>query len=454
MIQPLSLANYVQRCMRSYLIGLPILASMVAGIAVAWAVVALRASSDLHLTKAIAPHMSTLVETQDRPEMMRVLAGVAEERNVGVLLVQAGRILAGTRGLQELDQEFFLEPGVLSFGASRITSGSLVTTVKVARENGPDTSSQLVILSPLAPLLFSSLGIALAVFALGLILSLLYARGIKTAVRAAIAPIEKLDMAIRNLLQQDDAPLAPAGVLELDRIQSSILETQRALSDATDRLAEAKAKELIAESYRRLIHDLYTPVAALREVSKVIQEAPDDQSIRDRANNRVIRLAEQVLNQVSTAKENLGNEPKILTQADVRRCIAEAAEQALLAFVKRDAVRISQKIPDSPVLVPHDPENLRRAVTNLISNALRACKGVVEVELEKKESSVAIRVSDDGEGINQDDVGLLLQGRLHSKDGNRPGYGLPSANHIARLHGGRLIYRASPLGGACFEIRI
>jgi signal transduction histidine kinase len=78
----------------------------------------------------------------------------------------------------------------------------------------------------------------------------------------------------------------------------------------------------------------------------------------------------------------------------------------------------------------------------------------LEIEVERTPSFVAIRVSDDGSGIDQDDIGLLLQGRIASKDSERPGYGLPSANHIARLHGGRLVYRKSALGGACFEIRV
>lgn len=76
------------------------------------------------------------------------------------------------------------------------------------------------------------------------------------------------------------------------------------------------------------------------------------------------------------------------------------------------------------------------------------------VELEVKDALVAIRVSDDGKGVNQEDLRLLLHGRVQAQGANRPGYGLPSANHIARAHGGRIIYKTSSLGGACFEIRM
>ncbi|MGE3975297.1 MAG: sensor histidine kinase, partial [Bdellovibrionales bacterium] len=234
----------------------------------------------------------------------------------------------------------------------------------------------------------------------------------------------------------------------------SLIETQRALSDATDRLAQNKAKSLVADSYKRLIHDLYTPIAALRETIKDVDHTQLDSSALEKSASKISRLAEQILNQVSAGKENLSVEPSIFTEEDIRSCVLEASEQALLAFKNRDQVSFTGKLPDLPIVVPHDPEILRRAITNLVSNALRACKSVVEVELLVKENSVSVKVSDDGSGIEQSDVGLLLQGRTTSPGSSRPGFGLPSANHIARLHGGRIVYSKSPLGGACFEIRI
>jgi signal transduction histidine kinase len=62
--------------------------------------------------------------------------------------------------------------------------------------------------------------------------------------------------------------------------------------------------------------------------------------------------------------------------------------------------------------------------------------------------------TDDGEGIEEEMVSLFLQGRGKSKKKNGLGLGLSGANHIVRLHGGKIIYRKSHLGGACFDIRL
>lgn len=455
MNQPISLARSVYKAIRPYRIGIPLVLSVIAGLIVGVSVLILRANSDWHLIRAIAPHLSTLVETQDRPEILRMISSISKERGVSLVVVQHRQVLATSDSHENLDKDFLWPKALFKFDHSLISRTNLITTAPIRRENGPDTKTQILIFSPLFPVLLSCIGVALSVLLLGLATSQMYTAKITSVVKTALAPIERLDAAIRELPNADSgATLPPTGIRELDNIRGTILETRRALSDATDRLAETKAKELVADGYRRLIHDLYTPVAALREVLKVVHDPKRDFAPQEEISARMVRLTEQVLNQVSAAKENLGNEPKILTQEDVRKCIAEAAEQALLASPRRNQVRVKKKLPEFPVLLPHDPDNLRRAITNLISNALRACRSLVEIEVERTPSFVAIRVSDDGNGIDQNDIGLLLQGRIASKDSERPGYGLPSANHIARLHGGRLIYRKSTLGGACFEIRV
>jgi len=451
-----SFANFVNKSLRNYRFGIPIVFSIFAGLAVAIAVVFFRAGSDGHLISAFAPHLSTLVETQDRPEILRLLSSIAGERGVELVLVQSGRVLASTRSDAEMDLEFQEPRQLYQFEGGFISSDYLVSMRPVRRSHGPITNATIYIYSPLIPIFQNCLIIAVLVLLLSLLASQIYDLRIAATLRKAIQPIEDLDVAIRDLINLQKQPVfVPLKIKELDHIQSSIIETRRALNDATDRLAQAKAKDLLADSYRRLIHDLYTPVAALREVIKLVHEpAESNQTDIEKINARVIRLAEQVLNQVSSAQETLVIDHHVLKQEDLRKCVGEAAEQSVLAFARRTEVTLIQKIPDYPILVPHDPDNLRRAVTNLISNALRASKKYVEIEVEVKDSAVAIRVSDDGAGVDEDELRLLLNGRLQSQNASRPGYGLPSANHIARIHGGRIVYKTSPLGGACFEIRM
>ncbi|NOT78480.1 MAG: ATP-binding protein [Bacteriovoracaceae bacterium] len=111
-------------------------------------------------------------------------------------------------------------------------------------------------------------------------------------------------------------------------------------------------------------------------------------------------------------------------------------------------------LPETPVLMRHDPALLKRAVVNLLENGLEASKSKVELSLDTNDQFTSIRVSDDGTGLSEDKVSLFLQGRGLSSKANRQAFGLSSSNHIARTHGGKIIYHKSNLGGASFEIRL
>jgi signal transduction histidine kinase len=446
-------ARFVFDSLRAYRIGIPLLFALLVGVATAIAGV-INFTQSVATIRTLGPHLSTLVETGDRPEMLRLLGSLAGNGREDFVIVQKGQILASSRSISELDQIFTLN-SVFENAEFALTRSKIVAKIPIDRVNGPMASALLYVAFPLKPALLSWLTYLCIALGLGVLISWLLAVRITKVIRQVTRPIEEMDQSIQSLFDQDEHCLIQqTGILELDRTRLTLFETKLALNDATERLGLARAKELAAESYQRLIHDLYTPVAAMRESMKISADLSVDSELRDRSQHKISRLAEQILNQVSVAKEHLGHEPRVLDLSDVRNCVREAAEQARLAFAVCENIRMTSHLPTEPVIVPHDPENLRRAVSNLVSNALRASREIVEIEIEQNSSGVAIRVSDDGPGIEPSEVGLLLQGRSVSKENGRLSFGLPSANHIARMHGGRIVYRRSLLGGACFEIRI
>lgn len=447
-------AQYILALLRPYRIGVPIALSIVVGMMVGLSVLFLRTTSDLNLIRAVAPHLSNLVETKERPEILRIVNSIAKERGADLIVVRMGDVYASSRSIFEMDFPIVREKSYFNVGPSQITKSAILTEVPIQRPGGPKTDATVIIQSPLWEIVKACLLISGFVLLLGAWGSHLFSMKIVSVVRRATVPLESLDRAIPELLlKRKPFLIEKSGITELDRMGSTVTETGLALAEATERAVEAQARERIADGYRRLIHDLYTPVAALRETIK-IQNKKNGEQNEGRSHERVLRLAEQILNQVSVAKLNLGEEPKVLAQEDIRKCVRDGSEQAVLSLLNVKSVDVHYDIPAEPVVVPHDSEHMRRAVSNLVTNAIRASRTQVRVELLKSEQSVTIRVSDDGDGIEPSDVSLLLQGRKVMAHRSRHSYGLPSANHIARLHGGRIVYRQGDLGGACFELRI
>jgi len=162
----------------------------------------------------------------------------------------------------------------------------------------------------------------------------------------------------------------------------------------------------------------------------------------------------QILRQLNAAKSHLELEVSLREGEDIRECVSKAAGQAQLASYELPNINFQEIMPDKKVIKDHDPIMLGRAVSNLVTNAIEACKNTVEVKIEERDQEAIISVSDDGDGVSQEAASLYLQGRGKSSKTDRMGIGLSSANHIVRSHGGKLIYKTSQYGGACFEIRL
>jgi two-component system osmolarity sensor histidine kinase EnvZ len=94
---------------------------------------------------------------------------------------------------------------------------------------------------------------------------------------------------------------------------------------------------------------------------------------------------------------------------------------------------------------------LRRAITNLVDNALRYAGEPVEIEARMDSGRVVVEVLDRGPGIPEAEAERLKQPftRLDPARSGRGGAGLGLAivERVARAHGGRLELVPRPGGG-------
>jgi signal transduction histidine kinase len=453
-VVPLGL--YIDRVLRSYRRGLPAVVALGFVLLFGGTVFFSKMNTDRQLLKAISAHVASLIETEDRPELQRLVRSIAIEKRSAILVVEDGIVLASSRSLSELDQPYHGLSALTISPEAGISRDGLTTKIPAVRPGGPkDMHAEVIMISSLSSTLFGVAAIALFVLILGLYVGDLVGREIRKAVGVALQPVQDLDEAIRALESlKDPDVLQPSEIMELESIRLAIRETYLALVNARDALAERKAKALAAEAYQRLIHDLHNPIAALGSLIKVVHADSANGNATREGSQRMLAIAEQILSQIDAAKANIDIEAEILREGDIRSCVDDAAEQSRLGSANGEKIILEKLFPEEPVLAPHDDRLLRRAVGNLVKNAMEACEGRVRVVVRALAKEISIQVMDDGPGMSQDQAGLYLQGRKRSTKGDRQAFGLAAANHIVRSHGGRIIYRPSDLGGACFEIRI
>ncbi|MCY4591282.1 MAG: ATP-binding protein [Alphaproteobacteria bacterium] len=110
-----------------------------------------------------------------------------------------------------------------------------------------------------------------------------------------------------------------------------------------------------------------------------------------------------------------------------------------------------------PELLEIRPEAMRRAIGNLVDNAIRHASHVF-VTLEITEASVTVTVDDDGPGIPPQEYETVFRPFYRLDQSRNPGtggvgLGLAIARDVARSHGGDVTTGCAPQGGSRFTLR-
>ena len=140
----------------------------------------------------------------------------------------------------------------------------------------------------------------------------------------------------------------------------------------------------------------------------------------------------------------------------------ETALDTLRPQALNKGVRLGKVTDGSPVTVRGDPARLQQVIWNLVSNAIKFTPsgGRVEVSLERVNSHVEISVTDNGIGIEPDQLAVIFE-RFKQVDSSSTrrygglGLGLAISKTLVELHGGSIIAKSPGKGeGACFRISL
>ncbi len=192
-----------------------------------------------------------------------------------------------------------------------------------------------------------------------------------------------------------------------------------------------------------LAHELRSPVAALGAIAEAYPAADDARR------RRLLELAGAAAASLERLLADALVDSFRLERFDAGPLVADVSDLAAL----RGAVIASET--ESGLVVDGDPDRLRQALDNLISNAVGHSPrdGTVTVRARRVGESVVISVSDEGEGIASDDVARAFEPGVRLT-ASRPGSGLGLAvvRAIAQAHGGEVEVESSPGQGATFRL--
>jgi two-component system sensor histidine kinase RstB len=215
------------------------------------------------------------------------------------------------------------------------------------------------------------------------------------------------------------------------------------------------------EILRVVSHELRTPLQRLHFSIEQVRDT-DDVTARDRALLRMdLDLAEleHLIDEILTysrLEEGIAIEQR---RVDLGAVVLELCETLTpptggVKLALRGSV-------DGALDVPGERRLVRRALSNLISNALRHARSHVEVAVRRDGGQIHIEVDDDGPGVPPSDREHIFEPFWRREDGRDDapargfGLGLAIVRRIALRSGGRVEVSTAPtLGGARFQLSL
>lgn len=214
-----------------------------------------------------------------------------------------------------------------------------------------------------------------------------------------------------------------------------------------------------------LIHDLKAPVVTIGgfarrfldgKMGNVTQEQKEGLNIILKSCERLEHDLKMVLQHM---KVNISEElsPQVF---DVVK-IAERVCDTLKPEADEKDVSLKFQAPAQKVSVEADPFIINKAIFNLVDNAVRYTDpgGQVQVAISEKQDFVAIKVTDNGKGMEKKKLDLVLQPfeevmAVQDRELRGFGLGLSNVKRYTELHGGVLEANCTPGKGSEFTIRI
>lgn len=194
-----------------------------------------------------------------------------------------------------------------------------------------------------------------------------------------------------------------------------------------------------------IAHDLRTPLTRLRFRA---EQAPD--AVRDKMAADIEEMDALIAQAMAFVRGEANEEARVAFDLSA---LARASAQGFAETGAKVSFNGEGGLP-----VHADPAALRRALDNLIDNAVKFA-GSARVVASSADGMAVIRVEDDGPGLPDDEIEAVFEPfhrgeRSRNRETGGAGLGLAVARQAARAHGGDVILASGSGGGLSAVLRL
>ena len=279
-------------------------------------------------------------------------------------------------------------------------------------------------------------------------------------------PVEQLAAAAREVAEGHwNTKVGVRSKDEIGQLANAFNRMTQQLVEHRDRLVQAERVAAWRELARRLAHELKNPLFPLQITVENLTRAREqnldqfDEVFREGMATLLAELADmkKIIARFSDFAKMPAPELQPVRLNDLLRGVTKLFEAQFTA-AGRPPVAPRLELDEKIETIQADPELLRRAVENLILNALDAMPagGTLTIRTEQRDGPaphVRLEVQDTGTGLTQDECERLFTPYYTTKQ-HGTGLGLAMVQSIVSDQGGKISVESAPGHGTTFRIEL
>jgi two-component system NtrC family sensor kinase len=291
----------------------------------------------------------------------------------------------------------------------------------------------------------------------------------KVDIDELIARVKRIDLEKDSVIQVDELFLARMDNYTLFAVlkKQEKLKTEKLyllklfVQNAAQAIRNAELNETLLQQEKlsavgqvigMVMHDLRPPIKNIKVITGMVRD--------DGHGSELVDLIDQSAEQASEIFDDfidfINNTPIIKLPIALQKIIDDAIQ---LANCREGiaSTHIIKAIPGN-IIIRCDESKLRRAISNLINNAVDALhdhkveNATIKISVTLIDDDILIKVSDNGPGIPQEIIKTLFDPFVTKQKNNGTGLGLAIVKQYINSHGGTIAVENAD--GAVFSIRL
>jgi two-component system NtrC family sensor kinase len=248
---------------------------------------------------------------------------------------------------------------------------------------------------------------------------------------------------------------------EAARLYSETVQRNKELAEINERLQATQLQLIQSEKLAAIgqltagiIHDVKNPIGAIKGLAQLTQEeddlSPETREAVDMIYEGAVKAETIVTDLLKFARQSeLEMKPQ-----DLRETV-NSALRLTDYLIRKGSVKLITDLPEQPVIVTCDAQQIEQVIVNMIDNAVHAMPagGTLRINLSQADGVAGVAIQDTGKGIDPENLRRVFDPFFTTKPaGEGTGLGLSVSYGIISSHNGRIDVESEVGKGTTFTI--